>query len=604
MGGSEVVASKVGYLESLARRVVDADHDTPSLVAKFSIALGVIENAITLEKNSELSFEPSLVDELYSEFVGTFIHGLHDGLSKFLPCSGPEHSDMVPKDSEKQEVVNQGNDLREVENARRKVKYIADEIWARLNGSAVKNITHAQHVYSFVRYLDSERTVKRRVLDCAGVVTCTYCFCQILASEYGHKDLEGVRMCITEDHCFLTLKDTVCREYTVEVTADSKEKRGLPADENLWNSWLYAGGYPVVCATDAQALVACTASIDYTITKSSVSEELFDLELTLLRFFYLHAREAMYPAAISKLATLEEEVAWDTMALQTSEGLSIAAGQHQTQQHNIQHQWYQSWSTAVSAIHQSAIDACIPSLSTDYGWYWYPYSSLATFYFYQNEFYVYLMSNTPESGKTAFSKTLVLESLEYAIKTCCSGSNVLAKYIHQANDEELYKDVEDIIGKMHAAMKMTDNILNSKDSLSGDNQGSVLTFSTDLLKTVLQFWDNVCNFFSGKPKPSKWIKQMIQVSTHFDSESRSQAVQCVAFTSWTMQAAAPHLIDLKPRALLPLFEAADPGPACARNRSSDQNHDQEDHTATLFPGKRRSTVPSSRASLRQVRHRV
>ena len=558
---------------------MDRNHDTPSLVAKFSIALGVIEHAIALEKESEWSFEPGSVDELYSGLVGPFIQELHHGLCKLHPCSGPEGSDAGKNE--------QDDDGTETENARRKVKYIADEIWARLNCSAVKNITHAQHVYNFVRYLDDKNTVKRRVLDCAGVVTCTYCFCQILASDYGHKDLEGVRMCITEDHCFLTLHpdrqlNAVCREHTVEVTADNKEKRGLTADERLWNSWLYAGGHPVVCETNVQVLVACTVSIDYAITKSTASEELFDIQLTLLRFFYQHEKESMYPAAISKLATLEEEAAWDTMV----EDSSIAAGHHHVQRMlNLHHQWYQSWSTTVSSIHQAAVDACEASTCTDNGWHWYPYSSMATFYFYQNEFYVYLMSSMPELDSNTASR--VLESLEHAIKTCCSGSNVLAKYIHQTNDEELYKDIEDIIGKMHEAMKMTANVLiNNRCSPSGpdNSQNNVVIFSAELLKAVLQFWDNVCSFFTGKSKPVKWIKQMIQVSMHFDSESRSQAVQSATFTSWCMQAAAPHLTDLKPRALLPLFEAADPGPVLT---------------------KRRSTIPSSRDSnSRQVRHRA
>jgi len=592
MGCSEEVASKcLGYLESLARRVVDTNHDTPSLVAKFSIALGMIENAIVTEENCGWSFEPSSVDEMCSTgLLGTFIHGLHHGLSEFLPCTGSDPSEVVPE---------RGNDFTKVDNnsnTRKKVKYIADEIWARLNCSAVKNITHAQHLYSFIRYLDGKSTVKRRVLDCAGVVTCTYCFCQILASDYGHKDLEGVRMCITEDHCFLTLKDIVCRELTVEVTADNKEKRGLPAEESLWNSWLYAGGHPVICSTNTQALVACTMSIDYAITKSRVSEELFDLQLNLLRYFYQHAKEEMYPAAISKLATLEEEAAWDTMVHQP-EGLSIAAGHHQTH-----HQWYRSWSTTVSAIHQAAIDACVTSSSVVNGWYWYPYSSLATFYFYQNEFYVHLVPDTPGSGSPDSSISGVLESLESAISTCFSGSNVIAKYIHRPNDEELYKDVEDVIGKMHAAMTMTANVLNSKGSLSRDSQGNV--FRPELLIMVLQFWDNICNFFSGKPKPSKWMKQMIQVSSHFDLETRSHAVQRVALTSWTMQAAAPHLTDMKPRALLPLFEAADPGPAYTSTRSCDQDRDLDDKTAALPFRKRSSPVPSSRASHRRVRHRT
>lgn len=212
---------------------------TPSASSAHSIALGVVELALTPRDQSKAAWPadlPAQVDSLAAAY---------DAFAEELSASPA---------------------LAAAASTAAKVKAVADAVWGKLvKGSYSKDLPHAQvgprprpgwagrvgsgpcdvlwpskaaaaatrflpahrraahpptlqHVASFAAALAGLPGAKRQ-LDCAGVVTTTYSLCQALFQRHPerHADLAAVRMQVSEDHCFLQLDAGGARETSVEV---------------------------------------------------------------------------------------------------------------------------------------------------------------------------------------------------------------------------------------------------------------------------------------------------------------------------------------------------------------------------------------------------
>jgi menin len=150
---------------------------------------------------------------------------------------------------------------------------------------------HQQSLYSFLH--DSK-------LDCFGVAFTTVAGCQLL----GYKD---VNLSLSEDHVWLNFGKT--GDETIEITWHGKgaeDKRGqsvVPGIES--QSWIYVNGYAVICDRVTEVVAMC-ASINPSLSQSSVCLELSDLQQQLLWMLYELGALKRYPMAMGCLAELEE----------------------------------------------------------------------------------------------------------------------------------------------------------------------------------------------------------------------------------------------------------------------------------------------------------
>lgn len=218
----------------------------PSVVA-LSIALGAIEAAATV-KNETLQMLPTDLEATVNEALGSWADWLDEAAAALASLGA-------------------GAD------ARVKVTAVAGAVWKRLAaGSFSKDVLHAQHLYSFTLLLlppqPPPARPPRKQLDCAGVVTAVYATCMALAERHEqHANLAGVRMQVSEDHCWIQLAaaqgatPAQLRGGAVEVTATNPAQRGQAPAPAAWAGWLYGGGAALVC-TPLQALGAAVASLD------------------------------------------------------------------------------------------------------------------------------------------------------------------------------------------------------------------------------------------------------------------------------------------------------------------------------------------------------
>lgn len=519
-------------------------------ISRFSIALGIIENDLIFrEGTKDMMMLKDEVESLYSKLLGFVEDVVHPEVAKLQNCA--TSSKGLPR------LGGKGN----ADVTRNKVKKISDIVWSYLRGPMKKDAQHVQHLYSFATYLGVKEGFvdTKRHLCCAGVVMSVYAISQILSSTIKeHADLSRVRMCITEDHCFLCLGDTVSREACIEVTTDSKDKRGLPPEPQLWPKWIYAGGNPVVCSPE-QVFVASIVSMNF-LKKSgkaaNADDGVFDVQTELLRSLHIQIPGIFYPGALSKLGTLLEESNWydiETTVTEPSEILSM----------------YKMWKPQVRAHHHMAIEKAKSIDGSE--WQWYLYSSLATSEFYENEMYAYL-AEQPQTYKNDGSLGLkeikdgILGTLKQAMETVRCGGGVLERFTYDQNDEELYKDIADIIGKMCDAIRRTHRI---------DRQ---IVQCLPIISSFLKFWDSVCVCFSRRSKPPAWVKLVIKHASLFDDSLRQQASCKLVFRSPAMEQSKPHWISLKrPSLLSSIFESADVGcleGGAAEDKSSTHNQRQ------------------------------
>ncbi|KAI9002462.1 hypothetical protein DFJ74DRAFT_746121 [Hyaloraphidium curvatum] len=267
--GAEKVAN---YIDQLLRDVLAAPLERSNL-ARLSVALGLAETALTGK-------DPSWPADV-TQNAGQ----LTDSFNAFVDGLAPAVTGLA--------------------GARDRVRHVADALWSRLSPSPGEAL-HAQHLSSLCTTLLTGPKAKAR-LDCAGIGTAAFLACRRLAAEHGLPELAQVSLCVTEDHCFLSLDGTAARESSCEVATDSKPKRGLAVAEDAWAGWLYQGGRARVC-TPAEAACAAVVSTNPSLGKNKgVSWELRRLQIRLLRTVREHAPDALYPGAAAVLASLEAD---------------------------------------------------------------------------------------------------------------------------------------------------------------------------------------------------------------------------------------------------------------------------------------------------------
>lgn len=325
-----------------------------------------------------------------------------------------------------------------------------------------------QHVFKFARILTAPDKLTNRQLDCAGVTTTTYAICRVLASEYGHEDLEPIIMQVSEDHCWLNLDGSGQRESAVEVTTDNVAKRGLAPTEEAWQGWLYAAGHAVRC--DPHTVVtALVASLDPQISPGKNGEDSEHVQLVLyrgLRIIRSIRPGNMYPAATCALADcieIEDQDALDEMLETRSvQGIKEALvrmegpeGAHALFREAVEAAVQGGQPSAAASLNlnltNGSVDADGSSIEIIGGGengnaaeqsleesnirdgggnYWYPYSYLANFLFRRAEFLSKCGDTFPED-KSEFSAQ-ALSVFKEAFQVCVDGSSVLAKYRYTA----------------------------------------------------------------------------------------------------------------------------------------------------------------------------
>lgn len=401
-------------------------------------------------------------------------------------------------------------------DTREKITELAHFVWSTIRGSK-KDIIHAQHVYTFTKHLNEG---KKTQLCCAGVTMTVLSLAQCLSNE--HDDLKKIRLVITEDHCLLSLTGTCDRGDLAEVTTESRIMRGKPPEEREFCShWLYAGGRPTVC-DPCQAITACIVSMNYLkgSKKSNViSESLFNIQQSLLEHLYEN-KFPMYPNAISKVASMKEESQWfdvETCCKSIQEALE---------------QFDKTWD-GIRRIFKAAIH-----VST--GNEWYPMSSLATSYSYEHELLQLYFKSMPESN----DYDRMLRCVKYFMAIVRRGSEVCSQYRYSGkHDEELLKDIDDIISKMTM-------MLNASYSID-----SSLIDSVDVCADLVRTFDLLLLLFSGKTLPSKWSKSFLECLKLFSKETRRKAMYDLSLTTSTLSERKEAIIEYKKSVLLQTLEA-------------------------------------------------
>ena len=124
-------------------------------------------------------------------------------------------------------------------------------------------------------------------------------------------------------------------------------------------------------------------------------------------------------------------------------------------------------------------------------------------------------------------------------------------------DEQLYKDVESVLGECFLAGLIA--LAQQQQQLDGSGATAEPLCDPDLLVPLLLLWDGICHLFAGRPKPSGWVATVLRAAKLFSAEAREAAAAAVEgrVTSQPLVAAQRLWRDLKSAQLKPLFEMAD-----------------------------------------------
>jgi hypothetical protein len=527
MGAASCVIS---YLEAalLAELAAISDGNHAD-VARFSIALGLVEASLTAKDPAQQLWPELSVLEAQVDACAAAVRAFAADQAARLP---PPGQSAPSRDASR----------------RAAVKAVADAVWSKLTGSFSKDVPHAQHVSSFARALQPAPAggpPPRRQLDCAGVVTTTYAVCADLARRHGHADLlDALHVCISEDHCFISLDPLGGRAATVEVTADTAAKRGLPAAPELWAGWLYAGGFPVVCSP-GQLLAALVTSLNPSISggkKGVDSEHLQAVQRALLRL--LRAQRpaaAMYPAATCALADLEEIAETDAAAAAAAAGDGAAAAAALRRADGGAQALFEEAIAAAGGARGEMDTECRQ---------WYPFSYAVGFLCRRAALAAACAAAFPLDAPS--HRQLAEEAFREALGWAAAGAGVLANFRFHPADDQLYKDVgegvlESLTDGLHAYAK------------AHALQGAPLLEDASLLAPLLTLWDGVCVLFTGRAKPAAWLGLVLRAARLFSPAARGAAAAAATARAEPMRAARPLWAALKPAALRPLFEAADVG---------------------------------------------
>eukprot|EP00887_Chlorella_sp_A99_P006571 scaffold3.g6571.t1 len=556
-------ARPVAYLESLLRAALAA---APPSVAALSIALGACEAALTVKDEARQVFPEGLEATVARMEAAwdTWVGAVHEQLAAAGGAGGAGAGAG-------------GGAL----DARAKVKRIADA-----------------HLFNFTSLLlPPAPGVKagRRQLDCAGVVTTVYAACASLAARHGHADLAGVRMQVSEDHCWLqlaaaTVDSEEWRRGSVEVTTVVPGKKGRDSELLQAVQWRLlsllaeeAPGalYPAaLCALADLLEVEKQDALDEALGSGSGAE----LGRLLARapgdsqdLFELAIRMAAGEAAIADEAAADGAVA-TTPGEAAEEGPPAAAA---------------NGSAAVPAgVLPPGAVATEPSCSAGAaasfpaaGWQFYPYSYLSGYQHRRAEFMAKATAALPPAAAAYAAGADA--ALRAGLAAAAAGAEVLGRYrFVPATDDQLFKasaaltasDVEGVLEYCCDGLKALQQYrpLTQQQQLEqqdGAGRGGAGTggkagggaaaapplADPSLLLPLLRLWDGACCLFAGRPKPSGWVALVLKTAKLFTPEARAEAATALAPTSAPVQAAARLWEALKPAALRPLFETADVG---------------------------------------------
>ncbi|CAJ1947387.1 unnamed protein product [Cylindrotheca closterium] len=204
---------------------------------------------------------------------------------------------------------------------RETVRTISNAIWAKARPKPnVRDEPHANSVYVCLR-----GDIDKKSLDCFGACLATIAGLRILGIEYSY-------LCLSEDHAYERHQldpDDVTSIGTCEVaipgrTNRDKAKRGKDIASTFEDtkdtkpyltpetSWLYMASNPVVCDTDAMALVAVIGNINCTIEESGrkgyffESGGLYAMKREMLWVLYDQGHMKKFPFGLMELGNCEE----------------------------------------------------------------------------------------------------------------------------------------------------------------------------------------------------------------------------------------------------------------------------------------------------------
>ncbi|KAL6768405.1 hypothetical protein ACKKBF_B39025 [Auxenochlorella protothecoides x Auxenochlorella symbiontica] len=414
--------------------------------------------------------------------------------------------------------------LESAQTAREKVQAAAAAVWTMLAaGSYSKDVLHAQHLHSFVALLTSSGGVKsaaKRQLDCAGVVITVYAACEVLAARHGHADLCGVRVQVSEDHCWLSLDGSGRRDAAVELTTSNAALRGLAPGAEAWSGWLYAGGRAHTL-TQRQVIASLVVSVDPTVVNGRAKKERLDsaLEKALERGQGVAAFCAQFEREIAMAQSSLEGAIYACAGAPPSSGLG-------------------KMRVADQSAELQASDWILEA--GDASWNWYPFSCYAE----ASLGYVEAMAGADGSAL----QENVPSHFQLGLCALAAGGRVLAKYRHAPTDDQLYKDIDELLRTVKSAA-----------------DAAVLHIDASALLTplavehLLRFLDGLCLYYSGKPKPATWVATLLKVLASATPETRQTGASraAAAMQSPTMRASMGMWWELKPRLLKPLFEAGE-----------------------------------------------
>ncbi|XP_037524970.2 menin-like [Rhipicephalus sanguineus] len=259
---------KVDDVVEFFRAQLESDNE-PDL-ALLSIVIGYIENLLTFHRNVEPASGGDPRQPCFPSVEIGPIEALH---AKFAcQIKGSLDLSAIETDSPA--------GMRDL------IKRVSDAIWSSLTRSYYKDRPHLQSLYS---YLTGNK------LDCFGVAFAVVAACQTL----GFPD---VHLALSEDHAWVIFEE---REETAEVTWHGKgneDRRGQPIPQD--KSWLYLNGHAIPC-TRATEVAALVSAINPTITATTDSTELVNLQQQLLWLLYDKGHLRNYPMALGNLGELE-----------------------------------------------------------------------------------------------------------------------------------------------------------------------------------------------------------------------------------------------------------------------------------------------------------
>ncbi|XP_049511703.1 menin isoform X2 [Dermacentor silvarum] len=259
---------KVDDVVEFFRAQLESDNE-PDL-ALLSIVIGYIENLLTFHRNVEPASGGDQRQPCFPVVEIGPIEALH---AKFAcQIKGSLDLSAIETDSPA--------GMRDL------IKRVSDAIWSSLTRSYYKDRPHLQSLYS---YLTGNK------LDCFGVAFAVVAACQAL----GFPD---VHLALSEDHAWVIFEE---REETAEVTWHGKgneDRRGQPIPQD--KSWLYLNGHAIPC-TRATEVAALVSAINPTITPTTDSTELVNLQQQLLWLLYDKGHLRNYPMALGNLGELE-----------------------------------------------------------------------------------------------------------------------------------------------------------------------------------------------------------------------------------------------------------------------------------------------------------